>query len=214
METGDTVVLLHGLAAGRLNMWPIARALTRRGYHALNLSYPSRSQSVDRLVDPLGDEIERRARGMVHFVTHSMGGLVARALLARRRPARLGRVVMLGPPNEGSEWVQLLARIGLDELILREARHVLTPNRSAATRQSLGEVDYPVGIIAGARPIDPILPRLVLPRPNDGKVSVAATRLAAAADHIVLRVPHTMMLVSPCVHRQVIAFLREGRFNR
>jgi len=213
METGDNVVLLHGLAAGRLNMWPIGRALERSGYRTLNLSYPSRSRSLDRLIDPLAEEIERRARGQIHFVTHSMGGLIARALIARRRPARLGRVVMLGPPNDGSEWVQLLARIGLDELILREARHVLTPDRAAEMRQSLGEIDYPVGIIAGDWP-DPTLPRLVLPRPNDGKVSVAATRLAGAADHIVMRVPHTMMLVSPRVHRQAIAFLRDGRFHR
>jgi pimeloyl-ACP methyl ester carboxylesterase len=214
MDMGDSVVLLHGLAAGRLNMWPIGRALERSGYRTLNLSYPSRSRSLDRLIDPLADEIDRRARGTIHFVTHSMGGLVARALLARRRPADLGRVVMLGPPNDGSEWVQLLARIGLDQMILREARDVLTPDRSAAIRQSLGEIDYPVGIIAGDRPVDPILPRLVLPHPNDGKVSVAATRLAGAADHIVMRVPHTMMLVSPRVHRQAIAFLRDGRFIR
>jgi pimeloyl-ACP methyl ester carboxylesterase len=214
MDAGDSVVLLHGLAAGRLNMWPVHRALSRAGYRTLNLSYPSRSRSLDRLIDPLADEIERRARGTVHFVTHSMGGLVARALLSRRRPARLGRVVMLGPPNGGSEWVQLLARIGLDELILREARHVLTPDRLDDTSASLGGIDYPVGIIAGDRAIDPILPRLVLPRPNDGKVSVAATQLAGAADHIVLRVPHTAMLISPRVHRQAIAFLRDGRFNR
>jgi hypothetical protein len=213
METGDSVVLLHGVGASRLNMWPIGRALQRSGYRTLNLSYPSRSQSLDRLVDPLADEIERRARGTTHFVTHSMGGLVARALLARRRPASLGRVVMLGPPNDGSEWVQLLARIGLDELILRQARHVLTPDRLDETRQALGEVDYPVGIIAGDWP-DPTLARLVLPRPNDGKVSVAATRLVGATDHIVLRVPHTAMLISPRVHRQAIAFLRNGRFNR
>jgi pimeloyl-ACP methyl ester carboxylesterase len=151
METGDTVVLLHGLAAGRLNMWPIERALARDGYRTLNLSYPSRSRSLDRLLDPLADEIERRARGRVHFVTHSMGGLVARALITRRRPANLGRVVMLGPPNDGSEWVRLLAQIGLDELILREARHVLTPDRPDGARQSLGKVDYPLGIIAGDR---------------------------------------------------------------
>src|SRR5262249_24972727 len=160
--------------AGRLNMWPIGRALSRAGYHTLNLSYPSRSQSLDRLIDPLADEIERRAHGTVHFVTHSMGGLVARALLARRRPASLGRVVMLGPPNDGSEWVQLLAKVGLDEMILREARHVLTPDRLDETRASLGEANYPLGIIAGDWP-DPTLPRAVLPRPNDGKVSVAAT---------------------------------------
>ncbi len=195
-------------------MWPIARALARADFRTLNLSYPSRRQSLDRLVDPIADEIERRARGTVHFVTHSMGSLVARALLERRRPANLGRVVMLGPPNGGSEWVRLLARIGLDELILGQARDVLTPDRPTTTQRSLGEVDYPVGIIAGDRPIDPILPRLVLPRPNDGKVSVAATRLAGAADHIVLRVPHTAMLVSPRVHRQAIAFLRDGRFHR
>ena len=116
--------------------------------------------------------------------------------------------------NPAAEILSLLARLGLDELILREARHLLTPDRLDAATRSLGTVDYPLGIIAGDRPIDPVLPRLVLPRPNDGKVSVAATHLAGAADHIVLRVSHTMMLINPRVHRQVIAFLRDGRFHR
>ena len=108
----------------------------------------------------------------------------------------------------------LLARMRLDRLLLRQARHLLTPDRSDDIRRQLGEVDYPLGIIAGDRPLDPVFPRLFLPRPNDGKVSVAATRLTGATDHIVLAVPHTLMLVSPRVHRQAIAFLDRGRFNR
>ena len=214
MERGDTVVLLHGLAAGRLNMHPIARVLRAGGYRTLNLAYPSRGRSLDRIVDSLAEEIAAGASGTIHFVTHSMGGLVARALIARHRPAQLGRVVMLGPPNQGSEWVSLLAQMRLDRPLLREARHLLTPNRNDDIVRKLAMVDYPLGIIAGDRPLDPLLPRLVLPGPNDGKVSVAATRLAGAADHIVLSVPHTLMVISRSVHRQVIAFLRHGRFNR
>lgn len=195
-------------------MHPIARSLGRAGFRTLNLSYPTLSQPLDRILGALAREIDAGAKGTVHFVTHSMGSLVLRALLARHRPARLGRVVMLGPPNEGSEWVRLLARLRVDRLLLREARHLLTPDRGEDIRRRLGEVDYPLGIIAGDRPLDPVFPRLFLPWPNDGKVSVAATRLAGASDHIVLPVPHTLMLVSRRVHRQVIAFLAHGRFHR
>jgi pimeloyl-ACP methyl ester carboxylesterase len=195
-------------------MHPLARSLRAAGYRPLNLAYRSIGQPLDRIVDSVADEIDREAHGTIHFIGHSMGGLIARALLARRRPARLGRTVMLGPPNDGSEWVSLLARMRLDRLMLREARHLLTPYREEAVRRKLGEVDYPLGIIAGDRPLDPLFPRLLLPRPNDGKVTVAATHLAGALDHIVLGVPHTLMPLSPRVHRQILAFLRHGRFNR
>lgn len=195
-------------------MRPLALSLRMAGYRTLNLAYPSLSRPLGHVVDALADEIETRAAGRIHFVTHSMGGLVLRALLARRRPAGLGRAVMLGPPNDGSEWVDMLARMGLDRLLLRHARDLLSPSRPDGIRRQLGEVDYPLRIIAGDWRFNPLVPRHLLGHPHDGRVSVAATRLAGAADHIVLGVPHTLMLVSPRVHRQAIAFLEQGHFIR
>jgi pimeloyl-ACP methyl ester carboxylesterase len=196
-------------------VWPIARALRRAGYRPLPLGYPSRAWPLDRIVDTLAARIaaERRS-ARIHIVGHSMGALVTQAIIARHRPEGLDRVVMLGPPLAGSEWVALLRRAGLERLVLRRAGDLLHPDRPAALTAMLGKVDYPLGIIAGDRALDPLLPRLVFPRANDGKVAVAATHVAGQADHIVLPVSHTLMLWNREVHRQILAFLRTGNFDR
>ena len=196
-------------------VWPVARAIKRAGYRPLALGYPSRSWTLDRIVDMLAARIAAESHGArTHIVGHSMGALVAQALVARHRPADLGRVVMLGPPLAGSEWVSLLRRAGLERLVLRRAGDLLHPDRPDALTVMLGRVDYPLGIIAGDRALDPLLPRLIFPRANDGKVAVAATHVAGQADHIVLPVSHTLMLWNREVHRQILAFLRMGHFVR
>jgi pimeloyl-ACP methyl ester carboxylesterase len=196
-------------------VWPVGRALRRAGYRPLALGYASRSWPLERIVDTLAARIATDNHGApFHIVGHSMGALVAQALIARHRPDGLGRVVMLGPPLAGSEWVALLRRAGLERLVLRRAGDLLHPERSAALAAMLGTVDYPLGIIAGDRALDPLLPRLVFPRANDGKVAVAATHVAGQADHIVLPVSHTLMLWNREVHRQIVAFLQMGHFTR
>jgi len=195
-------------------LWPVARALRRAGFHPLPLGYPSRSSSFEQIVDTLAGRIAAECRGPYHIVAHSMGGLVTQAILARHRPAGLGRVVMLGPPLAGSEWVPFLRRARLDRLVLSHAGDLLGPDRPAYLTKLLGEVDYPLGIIAGDRTLDPLLPRLIFPHANDGKVTVAATHVRGETDHITLPVSHTLMLWHRSVHRQIVAFLRSGRFVR
>jgi len=196
-------------------LWPVARALTKAGYRPISLGYKSRSSSFERIVDTLAARIAAECRGKrYHIVAHSMGGLVTQAILARHRPAGLGRVVMLGPPLAGSEWVPFLRRAGLDRLVLSHAGELLGPDRPPALTQLLGEVDYPLGIIAGDKTADPILPRLIFPHANDGKVAVAATHIQGETDHIVLPVSHTLMLWNRSVHRQIVAFLQSGHFAR
>lgn len=143
-----------------------------------------------------------------------MGGLILRAYLARHRPANLGRVVMLGTPNGGSEMADLLYRLRLDSLVLNQAGHLLRTQRSAAMEETLGRVDYPLGIIAGDRPLNAFAPRFVFRAPNDGKVSVSATHLPGQSDHLVMPVAHTAMIYRQPVAQQVAHFLRHGQFRR
>jgi pimeloyl-ACP methyl ester carboxylesterase len=156
--------------------------------------------------------LDRDGDAPLHIVAHSMGGLVARALIHRQRPRRLGRVVMLGTPNGGSEIADFLDQHDLLRPILGQAAGALVTRRPAAVDSLFGPVDYPVGIIAGNRPILPIVPARLLPRPNDGKVSVASTCLPEAADHIILPLAHGMLPYHASAHHQIRHFLAHGRF--
>lgn len=147
-------------------------------------------------------------------MSHSLGGLLARALIHAQRPAHLGRVLMLAPPNQGSEWADLLFHLRLNRLVLGPVGGQLRKDRASADEAMLGAVDYDLGVIAGDRALDPLFPRLIVPRPNDGKVSVAATRIARVRDHIILPVSHTFMVSDRRVAGQVLAFLTDGHFHR
>lgn len=168
---------------------------------------------VAHLAPGIADFAER-CDGPLHIVTHSLGGLVARALILAHRPAQLGRLVMLAPPNAGSNIADLIYRIRLNRVLLGPVGPYLRTMRLPEDEALLGQVDYELGIIAGNRAIDPLFPRLILPRPNDGKVAVAATRVPGMTDHIVLPVPHTLMVYDRRVAAQTLAFLETGGFRR
>ncbi|CAM3124200.1 AB hydrolase-1 domain-containing protein [Sphingomonas antarctica] len=208
MLSKGSVVLLHGLGRGAGASWPLARYLKRGDYYTFAPGYPSRTLPLPAIVDRLRAQIAD-LDGPVHFVTHSYGGIVAHRLISTAPPANLGRVVMLAPPHGGSEWADLLVRLKLDRLVMRAATGELTTGRNASP-----VADYPLGIIAGTRALDPIFPRLFVPRPNDGKVSLASTRLEGMTDHIELPVSHTLMVWNPRVMAQVAAFLDTGTFTR
>lgn len=211
-----TVILLHGFAGHSLLNRPLARMLKRAGYRTIELGYDSWGKSLEEISDrlrPRVAEIDETCEGPLHFVGHSMGGLVARALIARERPAHLGRVVMLGTPNSGSEIADFVDSQMLLRPILGRAGPALVTTRPAAVDALLGTVDYPLGIIAGSRAVMPITVQPFLPFPNDGKVSVASTRLEQATDHIILPLSHAMLIYHASVHRQIRHFLAHGRFD-
>lgn len=215
-ETGrDGVVLLHGILRRAASMRRLEQELAAEGYNVLNLDYPSRRESLSDIVAGLHDPIaafEAGLGGQLHFVTHSMGGLVARAYLRRFRPPRLGRVVMLAPPNEGSEIADLLQRNWLYRSAFGPAGGQLATRRSEALCDLLGEVDYPLGVIAGDRSLY-VFASMVLPGANDGRVSVERTRVAGMSDHIVLHTSHPLIMRDPEATAQTIHFLRNGRFR-
>lgn len=210
------IVFLHGHRQMMGGMTRFARAAEAQGFATLPIRYCSMTNDVPTIVD----SVEREARafaggldGPLHFVGHSLGGLLIRALFRCWRPGNLGRVVMMGTPHGGSEWADLSLRLRLGGRILGPVGNFLTTVRHPDDEALLAPIDFPLGVIAGRTPWEPLIPRL-LPRPNDGTVSVASTHIDGMANHIVMPVTHALMPSNAAVRRQVITFLREGRFHR
>lgn len=215
-RSNDGVVLLHGISRTARSFGKMETALIGAGFLTLNLDYASRRKSLETLIEDVRPDIERFADGIdgaIHFVAHSMGGLLTRAYLAKCRPHRLGRVVMLGTPNGGSEITDGLKNFFPYRVFFGPAGQQLGTERDAATRALLPAIDYPAGIIAGNRSIDP-LAGIFLPRPHDGRVSVTNTKLDGMTDHIVLPVAHAFLPGNAGVIAQTLVFLRDGRFSR
>jgi pimeloyl-ACP methyl ester carboxylesterase len=211
----DGVVLLHGIGVGAWTLKKLDQALRRRGYATLNLDYASRKKPLEELAEEIHTPVAAFAEqcdGVIHFVAHSMGGLLARVYIARHRPARLGRVVMLGTPNAGSEVADLLKDFSIYRAVFGPAGLQLS-TAQAPVLAALPSPDYAVGIIAGCRSIAPIASAFILPRPNDGRVSVASAKLADMADHVVVKASHTGLPRHAVAIEQTIAFLSEGRFS-
>ena len=210
-----SVVLLHGIARSARSFRKMQSALEAEGFATLNLEYRSRAKSLEALVADIHPAITAfasRVGGPVNFVAHSMGGLLTRAYLAKHPPGRLGRVLLLGPPNNGSEIADRFGHLALYRAFFGPAGQQLTTTPDAATRALLSTPTYELGIIAGSRSVYPIASRF-LPSPNDGRVSVASTRLDGMADHIVISTAHPLRVRDVRAIAQTIAFLQNGRFN-
>ena len=213
--TRDGVVLLHGISRTPRSLRKMQAAVEGCGFAALNLGYASREKALEALADDIHPAIARFADGLegsIHFVGHSMGGLLARVHLAKYRPKRLGRVVMLGTPNGGSEIADRLKNLRPYRAWFGPAGQQLITQRGAALGAMLPPVDYPVGVIAGNRSIYPIS-SVFLPKPHDGRVSVENTKLDGMADHIVIGASHPWLPRDARAIAQTIAFLRDGRFS-
>lgn len=213
----ETVVLLHGLGRTGGSMWWLARALRREGYRVAAPSYPWRTRPLEELArEWLPEQLAQHAEApRIHFVTHSMGGILVRAWLREcGAPDNLGRVVMLAPPNAGSEIPDRLAGFAPFRWLVGGNGPRLGTAPDSLPR-ALGPWPAPasdLGIIGGNRSLNGLL-GYGLPLPHDGKVSVASTHLAGERDHIVLPFSHTWLgwhrKTAACVSR----FLREGCFS-
>jgi len=212
----DTVILLHGLARSPLSLIRLEVALRSEGYSVQNLDYSSRSAEIAALAESTLGPVFAAAPTdgrRIHIVTHSLGGILVRQYLHDHGvPAALGRVVMLAPPNEGSEVVDRMRDWKLFQLVNGPAGSELG-TRATDRPRALGPLPdgVEVGVIAGDRTFNPLMSQF-LPGPNDGKVTVAATHLAGEAGHVTLHASHTWIMWKGDAIGQVKTFLSEGRF--
>ncbi|MFT4713776.1 MAG: triacylglycerol esterase/lipase EstA (alpha/beta hydrolase family), partial [Candidatus Azotimanducaceae bacterium] len=207
-----------GLARTSKSMDKIAQAFEHKGYLVVNVNYPSRTDTVEKLSAVAMQQAltaceqgSTRLQGKIHFVTHSMGGILLRYYLAEQSIENLGRAVLIAPPNQGSEVVDRLGNVpGFKRLNGPAGMQLGTDKNSIPS--TLGPVDFPVGVIAGSRSINPIL-SLNLPKPNDGKVSVKSTKVEGMADFIQFPLNHTFIMRNEHVIKQSILFIQTGNFQ-
>jgi triacylglycerol lipase len=211
---GEPVVLLHGLVLNAYSMKKLAAGLEDAGYRTCRVNYPSRDYPIDTLAVRLLPGIRRcfpRDTVPVHFVTHSLGGILARRLETLEGAPRIGRVVMIAPPNRGSEVAESLAGT-------RFLRHWGGPaggelgTDSSSAPNRLGPPSFEFGVIAATRSVEPWFSAMI-PGRDDGKVAVENTKLEGMRDFVEIPSTHTLVLWTDETVRQTVMFLKEGRFE-
>ncbi|HEX6808052.1 MAG TPA: hypothetical protein VF118_08705 [Gemmatimonadaceae bacterium] len=213
--SSDLLVLVHGLKRTRASMWPAALLARRRGYAVFNWGYPSARRGILGHADALRrdlDALPQLGEARIHFLTHSLGGIIVRALIAFASPPNLGRVVMLGPPNAGNEIAQHLRHTRLFRRFMGPSGLELGTGTESVPRR-LTEATFELGVIAGVRRRSALFGRWI-GTPNDGLVSVSATRLVGMRDHLIVHGGHALLPWNPRALSQAFAFLATGRFTR
>lgn len=209
----ECVILLHGLARTHRSMKKMAKYLQKRGYIVFNISYPSTKHPIESLAAKNLSEVINNcpSESKINFVTHSMGGILLRQYLQHNTIDKLARVVMLGPPNKGSELVDRLHQFSLFQQINGPAGSQLSTSGSGFINR-LKPIKLDVGVIAGSRSLNPLLSALI-PGDNDGKISIESTKLNQMTAHIILPVSHSFMMNNATVMKQTAYFLENGCFS-
>ncbi len=216
LSGGECVILLHGLGRTSLSMKGVEWYLKRCGYRVINARYPTSRVSVEQisqqyLAPLLASEVPRSA-AKINFVTHSQGGILLRHYLSEHNLPNLGRVVMLAPPNHGSEIIDRLKASRLTRPFLGPGYLELGTDAGSLPNR-LGPVSFDCGVIAGDFSLNPLLSGM-LTGPNDGKVTVASAQIEGMRDFLVVQHSHTWLMWRKNTLRQIQCFLEAGKFGR
>lgn len=215
-ESSECVVLLHGLNRSWRAMNKMANGLQQQGFTTANVDYPSQASSVEGLAPMAVDTGIEQCRGSgatrIHFVTHSLGGILLRYRQGQDPIPELGRVVMLGPPNQGSEVIDKTKNWPGTKIFSGEAGLQLGTDPDSIPAQ-LAPVDFELGVIAGVGTINPFMSAM-LPAEDDGKVTVERTKVDGMTDFMIVDSSHRNIMNSDTVIRNTAEFLKTGRFSR
>lgn len=211
---GDYVVLLHGLIRSSAAMKRLEWAFEDRGYRVINVNYPSTELDIEDTAAITLDQVLRERitdpTAKVHFVTHSLGGIILREYLANHAFPQLGRVVMIAPPNHGSELVDKFKHWPFFRFFTGPAGQQLGTDPDSVPQQ-LGPAHFELGVIAGDRTLNPFYSWFI-PGKDDGKVSVASTRLDGMDDFLVVHSSHTYLPWRKKVVTASLRFIADGKF--
>jgi len=208
----EIIVLLHGLGRSNTSMWLLASRLEDAGYYVQRIGYNSLHQKPDDILKDISSQINQccqKHTHSVHFVGHSLGGLMVRAYLQNNKVDKLGRVVLLGTPNKGTEAADHFNNSWLMDILGPTAKALGTDDKSFP--KSLKAPYYPVGIIAGV--VKSELNDPVIPGKDDGLVSVEATKIDGMTDFIIIETGHSRMRYDSEVADQTIEFIKNGEFK-
>lgn len=213
LAASDVVILLHGLARTSASMEKMADTLTAEGYTVHNLDYPSRHQEIDPLAANVRQQIEAVTEDddTIHFVTHSLGGIIVRTLQKENPLENIGRVVMLSPPNQGSELVDTLGDYSAFGWINGPAGDQLGTDTNGFIAQ-LGPVEFELGVITGDWSINGIN-SIIIPGDDDGKVSTESAKVEGMADYKVIHSTHPYIMKNDDAIDLTIRFLKAGVFD-
>lgn len=216
LQHRECVILLHGLGRTSFSMQKMANQLVDHGYIVSNVHYDSRDYNIEALsiiaVNEGLAECRSSDASTVHFATHSLGGILVRYYLSERTIEELGRVVMLAPPNHGSEIIDVFGQVPGFFALSGEPAPQLGTNGPESIPAQLPPVNFALGVIAGNRSLSPIF-SLALPEQDDGKVTVESTKIDGMSDFIEMPYTHTFIMQRDAVIAQVVHFLQHGEFN-
>ncbi len=212
----ECVVVLHGLGRTSMSMFRITNHLRRQGYLVYCKSYPSRDNPIEQLAEqaiaPAVRWCQMQGATKIHFVTHSLGGILFRYYLQDHQIDNLGRVVMLSPPNKGSEVTELLFDLPLYRLFSGPVGLQLRTTPDSLPNQ-MAPIAGDIGVIAGARSSDPWF-SMFIDEQSDGKVTIDNTKLTEMSDFLIVKHGHTYIMNSLNVIEQIHHFLINGKFDQ
>lgn len=211
----ECVVFLHGLGRTGFSFRKAEKFFEAAGYRTLNISYPSTKHGIEKLTESfIGPRLQDPAMAgfdRVHFLTHSLGGIIVRFYLGRHKIENLGRVVMLAPPNQGSRLADSLSGWSFFDFFCGPALEELTTGEKSVVK-TLKPVDFDLGIITGEVSLNPLFSYLIGER-SDGKVSLSEARAGGEKDFLVVKRSHTFIMRAPEVLEAAKRFIETGSFK-